>query len=84
MFFTTPYFTYYASAHSRENPDVVFLQEVVPDTLTLIEELCPTYQAIPSAHEGSFLQDFASINWAQFSVNSLRFTLLGFAYLLNW
>ena len=36
----------------REKADVVFLQEVVPDTLSVIEEQCPMFQAIPSAHEG--------------------------------
>ena len=40
--------------HSRENPDVVYLQEVVPRTVKIIEDNCPTYQLIPGGVEEYF------------------------------
>ena len=38
----------------RENPDVVYLQEVVPETLKIVEDNCPTYQLIPGGMEEYF------------------------------
>ena len=32
---------------SRENPDIVYLQEVVPDAEAIIREKCPQYELIP-------------------------------------
>ena len=40
--------------HSRENPDVIYLQEVVPRTVKIIEDNCPTYQLIPGGVEEYF------------------------------
>lgn len=38
----------------NENPDIVFLQEVVPKTLNYIEENLPQFKCIPGDHEGYF------------------------------
>lgn len=39
----------------EENPDVVFLQEVVTISSELLETLCPTYQLITAGKEGYFI-----------------------------
>ena len=38
----------------RENPDVVYLQEVVTRTVKILEDNCPTYQLIPGGVEEYF------------------------------
>ena len=42
------------SLNFRENPDVVYLQEVIPQTVKIIEDSCPTYQLIPGGTEKYF------------------------------
>ncbi|XP_064596729.1 tyrosyl-DNA phosphodiesterase 2-like [Liolophura sinensis] len=38
----------------KENPAVVFLQEVVPQTLSILEKECPEYQVLPGGQQGYF------------------------------
>lgn len=40
---------------NKEDPDVVFLQEVVPDSAEIIQEKCPLYHMIPGNDEGYFV-----------------------------
>lgn len=38
----------------REDPAVVFLQEVVPQTLDILEKECPEYQILSGGRQGYF------------------------------
>lgn len=38
----------------EENPDVVYLQEVIPQTVEILEDKCALYQLIPAGNEGYF------------------------------
>jgi len=38
----------------RENPHVVFLQEVIPEALQILTQRCPTYHVIEAATEEYF------------------------------
>lgn len=39
----------------REEPHVVFLQELIPDAERIIEQRCPLYNIIPGGSEGYYV-----------------------------
>ncbi|XP_041361676.1 tyrosyl-DNA phosphodiesterase 2-like [Gigantopelta aegis] len=70
---------------NRDNPHMVFLQEVIPKSLKLIEKLCPQYQAIPGGRDDYFTAvllksgsvEFESSNIVQFFSSLMERNLLG-------